>query len=178
MLLSTILFCLKDWRHCKKIQKVQNFKSDHIEKVKIFSLNSKHHMYTIFAEKLKAQYGIGPSKITQYNLLKPEASLKIPRHQLKIKSQYGSFFLPNQLNLVKDVILYDTAPELFYKLITQNMSVHLEAQKIFGKTFVSGECGYGVFSGKSFSIDGKKQILKINGPCRIHFFGYNKPIPK
>ncbi|WP_152531081.1 MULTISPECIES: LPS export ABC transporter periplasmic protein LptC [Holospora] len=167
------LIFFKDWQTCKNTCKISNVKSDHVEKIKIFSLDKKNNSYTLFAEKLNAQYQSDAKNSTCYQLLRPNATLNTHHHQLKINSQYGSFFLPDQLELFENVTLYDTSPDLFYKLTTQNMFVHLGVNKIFGKNPVSGQCGYGVFSGKSFTINTKAQILTINGPCRIHFFGYS-----
>ncbi|PPE03611.1 hypothetical protein [Holospora curviuscula] len=84
------------------------------------------------------------------------------------------FFFPHHLDLFKNVTLYDTAPELFYKLTTQSASINLKSQKIFGEESVLGECIYGTFSGQAFMIDKKGKVLSIKGPCTIRFLGYTK----
>ena len=171
---TMIWVLVKDWQTYKIIRSLRNIQSDHVAQTKIFSLDQKGHPYVISAEKLQAELSSNILSPIYYSLLKPRAVLNTSRYRFQIDSDGGFFFPTRSLELLKNVVLHNKAPEVFYKLITQSACVDFKSQKIFGTDQVSGHCSYGTFSGKSFMIDKKEKILTVKGPCRIQFSGYNK----
>ncbi|PPE03610.1 hypothetical protein HCUR_00937 [Holospora curviuscula] len=99
-LFSTVWILLKDWQTCKSIRSLRNVQSDHVEKIKIFSLDQKKCPYTVFAEKLQASHFLAPPHSIYYRLLKPQVVLETRHYRFQMKSHFGSFFFSASFGLI------------------------------------------------------------------------------